>query len=281
MKEKVLVVGLGEVGRPLFEIIKESKQFEVYGLDLDKKKMSDIGRTTLPKEVDVMHICIPFASQSRFVTAVIDYAKKFKPKLLIINSTVTPFTTQKICLSCNCLIAHSPVYGTHKGIEFMKWEIRRWRKVVGGVNSESAEATQKHFEKLGIKTRIVKSPLESELAKIFETTYAGWMITYFQEIHRITRNYKAELDEIVACLEDVHRTRLDRPIWYPGVIGGHCLIQNLELLLNDYNSELLKQILKSNEKRKEEIKDKEVMGEVEKVKKRYKDSLKELWRKNE
>ena len=39
IKESVLVVGLGEIGRPLFELIVESKKFIVFGLDTKKEKM--------------------------------------------------------------------------------------------------------------------------------------------------------------------------------------------------------------------------------------------------
>ena len=52
---------------------------------------------------------------------------------------------------------------------------------------------------------------------------------------------------------------------FPGVIGGHCLIPNTELLLDAYDSEFLRLILKSNEKRKQEVKDKTVQAEVKKV----------------
>jgi hypothetical protein len=52
---------------------------------------------------------------------------------------------------------------------------------------------------------------------------------------------------------------------FPGVIGGHCLIPNTELLLNAYDSEFLRLILMSNEKRKEEVKDKAVQAEIQKV----------------
>jgi hypothetical protein len=85
-----------------------------------------------------------------------------------------------------------------------------------------------------------------------------------------------DFDEAVDFLEDTHRLRLDRPVMFPGFIGGHCLIPNTELLLNAYDSEFLRLILKSNEKRKEEIKDKSVQNEVEKVSKRAKALEKEL-----
>jgi len=82
----------------------------------------------------------------------------------------------------------------------------------------------------------------------------------------------------VDLLEDDHRVRFDRPIHFPAVIGGHCLIPNTELLFKSYDSEFLRLILGSNEKRKDEIKDEEVRREVEKIRKRVKALEKELIR---
>ncbi|MEM2995182.1 MAG: NAD(P)-binding domain-containing protein [Candidatus Bathyarchaeia archaeon] len=278
-KEKVLVVGLGEVGMPLFELLRESGCFEVYGLDIDKTKMEKLGLNaeTIPETVDVLHICIPCVSQGKFVDTVVNYAEKYRPKLLIINSTVSPKTTFKVSEKCKCLIAHSPIFGTHKNLEYMKWEIKRWTKIVGGVDTVSSKAVCEHFEKAGIKTKALKSPVETELTKLLETVYSAWMIAFFQEAHRISKFFGANFDEIVSVIEQIHRMRLDRPIWYPGVIGGHCLIPNTELLLKSYDSDFLRLILESNEKRKEEIKDECVREEVEKVRKRVEAFQKELW----
>ena len=104
-KETVLVVGLGEIGRVLFELLKEKECFTVYGLDLDEAKMRAARQdmSKLPKKIDTMHICLPCKDQDNFVAAVSSYAKKFKPNLLIINSTVPPGTTKKVQESCKCL----------------------------------------------------------------------------------------------------------------------------------------------------------------------------------
>jgi UDP-N-acetyl-D-mannosaminuronate dehydrogenase len=101
-----------------------------------------------------------------------------------------------------------------------------------------------------------------------ETTYRAWMIACFQEMHRISKAFGADFDETVDFLEDTHRVRFDRPIMFPGVIGGHCLIPNTELLLAAYDSEFLRLILESNEKRKEEVKDKAIQKEIGKIAKR-------------
>jgi UDP-N-acetyl-D-mannosaminuronate dehydrogenase len=277
--EKVLVVGLGEVGRPLFELLRDCGKFEVYGFDLNIEKMRELGLSTfLPSEVDIMHVCIPCADREKFVNDIAEYVQRFKPKLVIINSTVAPGTTIELYRRINgaCFVAHSPVRGVHKSVEYMKWELKRWTKYIGGVNEESAECARRHFEELGLKTKVLKSCLETELAKLFETTYRAWMITCFQEMHRISRHFGADFDDIVDFIEDTHRARMDRPVMFPGVIGGHCLIPNTELLLKVYDSELLRLILKSNEKRKEEIADEKIKAEVEKVKERVEKLEREL-----
>jgi len=96
------------------------------------------------------------------------------------------------------------------------------------------------------------------------------MIACFQEVHRISRHFGADFDEAVDMLEDIHRARFNKPLHYPDAIGGHCLIPNTELLLKSYNSEFLRLILESNERRKEEVKNEDVRREIEKVKVRVK-----------
>jgi len=271
-KEKVLVIGLGEVGRPLFELLKESGKFEVYGFDIDKNKMRYTGQSleTLPETVDIMHVCIPCSNKKEFVEIVVGYANRFKPKLIIVNSTVAPGTTVEIYkhLKGACLVVHSPVRGVYKSLEHMKWELKRWTKYVGGVNKESTCHAKTHLEKLGLKTKSLKSSLETELAKLFETIYRAWMIVCFQEMHRISRHFGADFDDVVDFIEDTHSVRLDRPIMFPGIIGGNCLIPNVKLLLKSYDSKFLQLILESNEKRKDELMDDDVRKEIEKIRRR-------------
>jgi hypothetical protein len=87
-------------------------------------------------------------------------------------------------------------------------------------------------------------------------------------MHRISRHFGADFDNVVDFIEDTHLVRLDRPVMFPGVIGGHCLIPNVRLLLRVYDSEFLRLILESNVKREREIVNKTIREEIEKVKKR-------------
>jgi UDP-N-acetyl-D-mannosaminuronate dehydrogenase len=281
VKAKVLIVGLGEVGRALFELFEESGKFDVYGLDVNKAIMQEVaGDRKVPQTVDVMHICYRCAEQESFIQTSLGYIKKFNPKLAIIDSTVPPGTTQKIHeLSKLSLLAHSPIRGMHDSLKSMKNDVKFWTKYVGGTTKEAAEAAKKHFETLGLKVKVLNGPAETELAKLFETTYRAWMIACFQEMHRISRHYEADFDQVVDMLEDIHRLRLNKPLHYPGVIGRHCLIPNTKLLLSVYDSEFLRLILKSNEKRKTEIKDHVVSEEIEQVKKRTETLQKDLMKK--
>jgi UDP-N-acetyl-D-mannosaminuronate dehydrogenase len=270
-KETVLIIGLGEIGHTLFALYNEKKEdFSVYGLDIDIEKMKalDQSKENIPGKVDVLQICLPCGKPEKFIDIIGGYFKQYAPKLIIINSTVPPGTTLKVAASCKCSVAHSPARGVHINAEHMVWEMKRWTKYVGGVDPAASKAAKTHFEKLGLKAKALKSCRETELAKLFETTYRAWMIACFQEMHRISMAFGAEFDEAIDFLEDTHKERFDRPVMFPGVIGGHCLIPNAELLLKSYDSEFLKLILKSNEKRKEEIKDATVKSEADKVAKR-------------
>lgn len=278
-KETVLIIGLGEIGHTLFALYEEKKaEFAVYGLDLDEAKMRSLGQTKskVPDKVDAMQVCLPCGNPDKFAEVVANYAAQYKPKLTIINSTVPPGTTLKVAMKCGCQIVHSPARGVHISEEHMVWEMKRWPKYVGGATPDASKLAKEHFEKLGLKVKVLKSYRETELAKIFETTYRAWMIACFQEMHRISRAFGADFNETVDFLEDTHRQRFDRPVMFPGVIGGHCLIPNTELLLKSYDSEFLRLILKSNEKRKEEMKDPAVKAEADKVAERALALQKEL-----
>jgi UDP-N-acetyl-D-mannosaminuronate dehydrogenase len=278
-REKVLLIGLGEIGHTLFSLYNEKKDvFSTFGIDLDETKMRKLDQewSKVPPQVDTLQVALPCGNPDRFAEIIADYVDKYRPKLAIINSTVPPGTTLIVAEKCHCEVAHSPARGVHITAEHMVWEMKRWPKYVGGATPAAGEMAKAHFEKLGLTVKVLKSCRETELAKIFETTYRAWMIVCFQEMHRIARSNGADFNEAVDFLEDTHRQRLDRPIMFPGYIGGHCLIPNTELLLKTYDSDMLRLILESNEKRKEEMKNPEIKAEAEKVAKRAEKLQKDL-----
>ena len=56
-KETVLIIGLGEIGHTLFALYSEAEEkFAVYGLDLDMKKMKELGQSKdkVPAKIDTL-----------------------------------------------------------------------------------------------------------------------------------------------------------------------------------------------------------------------------------
>lgn len=273
--QAVLVVGLGEIGSTIYNILKINNNFKTYGIDLDKTKMQACNAqqpTSNKSEIDVLHICIPVPNQKKFIEISKSYIQNYKPKLTIINSTVPLGTTVKLYKQVGGLIAHSPCRGVHKNKEYMLKEFARWTKYVGGTTPEAGKAAAEHFILAGLKTKQLSNSTDTEFAKLFETTYRTWMILFFQKMDRLSRKYtssdpdlKIDFDDAVDFIEDTHRIRHDRPVMFPDVIGGHCLLPNSKLLLEEFETDMLKMIMDSNSQRIEEMKDAKIAADTKKT----------------
>lgn len=276
MKQSVIVIGLGEVGRPLYELIQEAGRFSVFAVDLDACKCHGAKADVPPAcHVDIMHLCIPCLTGPNYAKIALEYYERYTPRLMIVNSSVTPGTTQQIAERINsrynlkfikCLVAYSPIRGMPKND--MKIELMRWTKYVAGYTPRAASAAVRHFQQIGLRTKIVSSTVTLEFAKLFETTYRACMIASFQEMHRMCSTWNVSLNEAIDMIADVDAHDHNKPVHYPGVIGGTCLMPNVELLQQAYPSDLLKFVVRSNEERKREIRNSEVAEEVKKVRDR-------------
>ncbi|MCF8884185.1 MAG: GDP-mannose dehydrogenase [Nitrososphaerota archaeon] len=258
---KILVVGLGEVGRPVYEILSESFS-NVYGYDTDTRRtmcrLEEIG-----EKVDILHITFPFREVESFIENVVNYISMFNPKIIFIHSTVAPGTTRKIQSKTSSLVVYSPVRGKHPAL---RKHLRFWTKWIAAVREDALEAGKKHLEEAGFTVKIADTPESLEIAKLWETIYRAAMIACWQEIHRIARRFNASIDVIADFISEVHEVLKDRPVFYPDKIGGHCLIPNTEILSKIVKSKLLEFILESNQLRISEISDPEIVAEIEKVK---------------
>lgn len=184
-----------------------------------------------------------------------NYINKFCPKLTIIKSTVLPFTTNKIYERTKTATCHSPVRG--RKADGFKWAYFTYTKFIGPTKPEFRKLAEEYYQSLSFKTYTCNSPLETEFMKILNTTYHGFMITWFQEIHLICKKFNLKEEEIIEFFRTNERDsggKHPRPVFYPGVITGHCVIPNAELLKKLHPSPFVKVLLESNEIRKEEVK---------------------------
>ena len=101
-----------------------------------------------------------------------------------------------------------------------------------------------HFESAGLKTKILSSPEATELAKLTETTYFGLLIAWAQEVERYCDQANQPYEEIISFYEEIAFFPTTK--FFPGVIGGHCVIPNIEILRKFDDSSILKAIQASN-----------------------------------
>lgn len=235
---QVVVVGLGEVGQPLLELV--SRKLDAIGVDV-VRPMED---SDAP--VSVMHVCYPFEIED-FVGETARYIERFAPGLTVINSTVAVGTTRDVYERTGAAIAHSPVRGKHAR---MLDELLRYTKYVAGIDRASGMKAAAHFESLGMKTKTLAGPEVTELAKLTETTYFGLLIAWAQEVARYCAQVGADYDEVVSFYEEID---FFPPVkYFPGVIGGHCVMMNIENLSLLGPSDLLHSIKSSNAQRVEQ-----------------------------
>jgi len=233
MSSVVAVVGLGEVGRPLLELIERTGR-PVVAIDVDPPALPQRGT------VEVMHVCFPFEIPD-FVGETCRYIELLEPDVTVINSTVAVGTTRTIHERTGGRIAHSPVRGKHAR---MLEELASYAKFVGGIDADTSNQVADHFRSLGVPAGVASRPEATELAKLTETTYFGLLIAWAQEVERYCDHLQLEYDEVAAFYEEI--SFLPPVKYFPGVIGGHCVMPNIEILTEVNESPILDAIRWSN-----------------------------------
>lgn len=227
---KIVVIGLGEVGRPLYSLI--SKHHDVLAVD--------IAQAPAPERVEVMHVCYPFQIKD-FAGETERYIRYFRPELTIINSTVAVGTTRAIAQRTGARVVNSPVRGKHARMEA---DMKFYAKFIGALAPEDGMKAARHFESAGFKTRVLSSPEATELAKLTETSYFGVMIAWAQEVERYCDQASVSYDEVVSIYQEI--SFFPSAQYFPGIIGGHCVMPNIEILRKFQPSALLDAIQTSN-----------------------------------
>ena len=231
-----VVLGLGEVGRPLLEVLKRAHRVE--GVDLPARDISG--------PVEFLHVCYP-AEIKEFAVITAGYVKRYRPEVVIIHSTVPVGTTRAVGELVPVPVVHSPVRGKHAR---MMEELTHYVKFIGADRPVVGWRVAAHLEAAGMKTKVLASPEATELAKLTETTYLGLLIAFAQDVDRMGRAVGVSYSDVASFYDEIGY--LPRVGFFPGIIGGHCVIPNVALLKRRFQSELLDAIEWSNELRKAE-----------------------------
>ena len=234
--EKDLVIGLGEIGLPIFKLL--SRKIPTEGFDKNPE-LNIQKSSTKNYKICFIHICIPF--NKSFINEVLKLEKKFKPRGIVIHSTISPHTTEKLQKKLDVPVIYSATRGIHKR---MLHDLKRYVKFYSVYEyvPNSKDLTKKfetRLKKCNIKFQKMSDPLTLELAKIIcDTSYYGWLINYAQISKTITEKENVDYDEMWTFSDEIHKFLGNRPKLFPGFIGGHCVIPNLDLI----NEKTLNQI---------------------------------------
>jgi len=229
---KNVVAGLGEIGNPILQLI--SKAGPTIGYDIDES-LTDKTKIKKYEHLQTMflHICIPFTDN--FVKNVKTLYAKYKPKIVVIHSTISPYTTKNLQQIFPVPVIYSATRGVHSR---MLYDLKRYTKFFSVYDdAPQAKWAAKEFEQLlkkcKVKTKQISTPLTLELAKIVvDTSYYGWLINYAQLSNMIAIEHGVNYDEMWSFSDEIHKFLGNRPKMFPGFIGGHCVIPNLDLMHN-------------------------------------------------
>ena len=225
----VVVVGMGEIGSPLSRILRRS--YPTLGVDVRPE--------VPPERCSVLHICYPYQIED-FVRTTAEYVAKYRPELTIINSTVVVGTTRNVCEVTGTAVVYSPVRGKHA---VMEQDMLRYKKFIAGASEATTTAAAEHLKGAGFRTARFSSPETAELSKLLETTWLGVLVGWTQEMERLARQHDSEFSELNQFMKEIDYVPSHI---FPGVIGGHCVLPNIELLKRTHASAFLDAVETSN-----------------------------------
>jgi len=239
-----IILGMGEVGETLFDLLVDRK-VDCIGIDLDNSKCKNFSENEIIKNPEYLHVCLP-GELVKFTDIVVDWIDKIKNiQVVIIHSTVKPGTTKNIQEKSSIPILFSPVRGVHK--RFLN-DIKKYTKFISFDGKEIDLKIRKDLENRFEKVDWMSTTKTAELAKILvDTTYYGWLINYAQITKMICEKENVDFDEMWKFADEIHENLGNRPKMFPGIIGGHCVIPNLDLVKYE-NLDMIKKINQMYEK---------------------------------
>ena len=239
--KKDMVAGIGEIGKPILKLL--SKDNIVVGFDLNPDLMDERKFERYQNlKTSFLHIAIPVTG--KFINNVLKLCKKFQPECIVIHSTIKPGTTEELQGKLTIPVIYSATRGVHKR---MIYDLKRYTKFfVISANAPRGKWASARYVKLmkqcGIKTKKMSKPETLELAKIIcDTSYLGWLVNYAQLSNLIAIEHGVDYDEMWSFSDEIQEFLGNRPKMFPGIIGGHCVIPNLDLIHNQ-NLNLIKEL---------------------------------------
>jgi len=243
--ERILIIGMGEVGTAHAEILK--RIYDVKAIDLDVSKVPD-DMIVKDKEWIPSIIFIAIRYSIEFEKVVRAYVQRYPRSYVSILSTVPVGTTERL----NPLFTHSTTRGLHPNLIT---GLRTITKHIGGLTSKKIADI---LSFAGINCIRHESSRTTEAAHILNNCAYGVNLMLADEMQTLCRQWGVDYTEVVIKYTETNNqgyTALDhkskcRMVLTPpnGHIGGHCVVQSANLMELDEKTPMLKLLSDYNNK---------------------------------
>lgn len=257
--KKICIIGQGYIGIPTAFILAE-KNFDIIGVDKDKKKISLLSQGILPfheKEfsifskkifekgnyktsekvvsADVFIICVPtpFTKEKKcdfkyIISALEDIVPVLsKGNLVILESTVPPKTCEEIViplLEKSGLKAKEDFSVSHAPERILPGnilnEIINNDRIIGGIDEKSTQLTYEIYKSFCKGKILLTDATTAEMSKVTENAFRDVNIAFANELALICESLKINTYDIIEMANHHPRVNILSP--GPGV-GGHCI----------------------------------------------------------
>lgn len=248
-----IILGLGEVGSPVYNLIKEHNPGHVVK-GYDPKFHEELPEGTF----QYMHVCFP--QTSNFINIIRGYYEKYTPRYVIIHSTVSPGMTSCLDGEIDGFFFYSPVRGNVK--DGMEWSLARYTKYVAAFGLEEKEwwPVVQHLASSGFNPKYLEDPESLEWAKLLDLCWYGLNIAYYQELERVVEKRNLSypiIEEFIRSTPEESEGKAKRSVFYGGYIAGHCVMPAIEKVMAENPGCTLRMMLRStiesNIKRRTEL----------------------------
>lgn len=241
----ILIIGYGIVGHNLH---KELIDLDPDIIDKYKPEVNRIGRSSY----DVGFICVdtPLVDGVVDIKEVKNAINEYNCEVYVIKSTCPVGTVRKFTNETGKRIVFSPeYYGNTKHCNNYKFDFT----ILGGSKENCNKVIQAILPCYdGRHVFKIVDPEIAEVTKFMENSWIATKVSFCQSFYNICKevgiNYE-ELRELFLLDPRVNPSHTfvyeDTPYW-----DSHCLNKDVTSIANQYNNELLKDIIKFNEKQK-------------------------------
>ena len=277
---KVLIIGLGQIGFAVASYIKKQEEYDVYGYDIspaarDRAELKiGIKNAADFKGFDIYMVCISTHNRDDMFTpdtsGLITVANKLSQEgkegaLVVIESTVPQGTSKQFCESVGhkLHVVHAP----HRwyGVEENDHGVNQPR-VIGGVHdcclklgmeffsgTDSVNGNPKTYNGLGVPMMPLSKIELAELTKIIENSHRYLQIAFAEELFLYCKGSGVDFWELREALNTKWNVNILEP---REGIGGHCLPKDTKMFLNSSNlvrSKIISAAIEADEEYKRSI----------------------------